>query len=88
MKEKLGFVLKEEKNICIFNQYGFYTAEYCKSTKKPMFKSFNEYRPFADKLLSATKCKKIKRSVQKNEEIYAFYKVMHGYCALYFRDNV
>lgn len=87
MKEKLGLILKKRKQIYMFNGYGFYTAEYCKSTKKPMFKSFSEYRPFADKLLSATKCKKIKRPVQENEEIYAFYKVMHGYCALYFRDN-
>lgn len=84
LQEEYGIIKKPK--IYMFNSYGFYTSEYCKSTKKPMFKSSREYRPFSDKLFSKTKCKQIKKPVQENEEIYAFYKVRHGYCALYFRD--
>lgn len=84
MKEKLGLVLKEKKEIPMYNSYGFYTAEYCRSTKKPMIQQ-SEYRAFKDVLLSKTRCKEIKQPVQENEEIYAFLRVMHGYCALYYR---
>ena len=84
MKEKLGLVLKEKKEIPMYNSYGFYTAEYCRSTKKAMIQQ-SEYRAFKDVLLSKTRCKEIKQPVQENEEIYAFLRVMHGYCALYYR---
>lgn len=84
LKEKLGTI--EKPKISVINSYGYYTAEYCKSTRKPMFKSRAEYRPFANKLLSKSRCKQIKMPVADDEEIYAFYKVQNGYCALYFRD--
>lgn len=86
IKEKLGLIIKEEKKIPMLNSYGFYTAEYCRSTRKPMFKSRKEYEPFADKLLSKSRCEKIKMPIKENEEIYGFYKVQNGYCALYFRN--
>lgn len=85
MKEKLGLVLTEKKKIPMLNRYGFYTAEYCKSTKKPMIQQ-HEYAAFQDVLLSKTRCKEIKRPVRENEEIYAFLRVMYGYCALYYRN--
>ena len=43
MKEKLGLVLKEKKKVPVFNSYGFYTAEYCRTTKKPIIQQ-SEYR--------------------------------------------
>lgn len=85
MKEKLGLVLKEKKKIPMYNSYGFYSAEYCRSTKKPMIQQ-SEYRAFKNVLLSKTRCKEIKKPVGENEEIYAFLRVMNGYCALYYRD--
>lgn len=85
MKEKLGLVLKETKKIPVFNSYGFYTAEYCRTTKKPMIQP-NEYRAFKDVLLSQTRCKEIKQPVRAGEEIYAFLRVRNGYCALYYRN--
>lgn len=74
-----------KKDIEIFNDYGFYTADYCKSTRKPLFTS-STYSAFSDKLLSKSRCKQIKRPVTEKEEIYGFYKVKNGYCALYYRD--
>lgn len=85
MKEKLGLVLKEKKKVPVFNSYGFYTAEYCRTTKKPMIQP-SEYRAFKDVLLSQTRCKEIKQPVRDNEEIYAFLRVRNGYCALYYRN--
>ena len=85
MKEKLGLVLKEKKKVPVFNSYGFYTAEYCRTTKKPMIQP-SEYRAFKDVLLSQTKCKEIKEPVRDGEEIYAFLRVRNGYCALYYRN--
>lgn len=84
LKEELGLI--EKPKIYMFNSYGYYTSEYCKSTRKPMFKNSSEYRPFSNKLLSKTRCKQIKMPVKEDEEIYAFYRVKNGYCALYFRD--
>lgn len=84
LKTNLGLV--EPKKISMINSYGFYTAEYCRETRKPMFKNSEEYKPFSDKLFSKTMCKKMKRPVAEDEEIYAFYRVKNGYCALYFRD--
>lgn len=85
MKEKLGLVLKEKKKVPVLNSYGFYTAEYCRTTKKPMIQQ-SEYRAFKDVLLSKTRCKEIKQPVYEGEEIYAFLRVMNGYCALYYRN--
>lgn len=85
MKEKLGLVLKEKKKVPVFNSYGFYTAEYCRTTKKPMIQP-SEYRAFKDVLLSKTRCKEIKQPVREGEEIYAFLRVRNGYCALYYRN--
>ena len=85
MKEKLGLVLKEKKKVPVFNSYGFYTAEYCRTTKKPMIQP-SEYRAFKDVLLSQTRCKEIKKPVREGEEIYAFLRVRNGYCALYYRN--
>lgn len=84
LEEELGIV--EKPKIYMFNSYGYYTAEYCRSTGKPMFKSKGEYEPFANNLLSKTRCKVLKMPVKDDEEIYAFYKVQNGYCALYFRN--
>ena len=85
MKEKLGLVLKEKKKVPVFNSYGFYTAEYCRTTKKPMIQP-SEYRAFKDVLLSQTRCKEIKKPVREGDEIYAFLRVRNGYCALYYRN--
>ncbi len=85
MKEKLGLVVKEEKKIPMYNSYGFYTAEYCRTTRKPMIQQ-SEYFAFKDVLLSKTRCKEIKKPVREGEEIYAFLRAMHGYCALYYRN--
>lgn len=85
MKEKLGLVLKEKKKVPVFNSYGYYTAEYCRATKKPMIQP-SEYRAFKDVLLSKTRCKEIKQPVCEGEEIYAFLRVRNGYCALYYRN--
>ena len=85
MKEKLGLVLKEKKKVPVFNSYGFYTAEYCRISKKPMIQP-SEYRAFKDVLLSQTRCKEIKKPVREGEEIYAFLRVRNGYCALYYRN--
>ena len=85
MKEKLGLVLKEKKKVPVFNSYGFYTAEYCRTTKKPMIQP-SEYRAFKDVLLSKTRCKEIKQPVREGEEIYAFLRVRNGYCSLYYRN--
>lgn len=85
MKEKLGLVLKEKKKVPVFNSYGFYTAEYCRTTKKPMIQP-SEYRAFKDVLLSKARCKEIKQPVREGEEIYAFLRVRNGYCALYYRN--
>ena len=85
MKEKLGLVLKEKKKVPVLNSYGFYTAEYCITTKKPMIQP-SEYEAFKDVLLSKTRCKQIKKPVREGEEIYAFLRVRNGYCALYYRN--
>lgn len=85
MKEKLGLVLKEKKKIPMYNSYGFFIAEYCRSTRKPMLQQ-HQYGPFKGILLSKTRCKEIKKPVSEGEEIYAFLRVMNGYCALYYRN--
>lgn len=84
MKEKLGLVLKREPKIAMYNSYGFYTADYCRNTKKPMIQQA-EYSTFKDVLLSKSRCKEIKEPVKENETIYAFLRARNGYCALYLR---
>ena len=69
----------------MYNSCGFFSAEYCKSTKKPMIQQ-SEYKAFENVLLSKTRCKEIKQPVREGEEIYAFLRVMNGYCALYYRN--
>lgn len=59
--------------------------EYCRSTRKPMLQQ-HQYGPFKGILLSKTRCKEIKKPVSEGEEIYAFLRVMNGYCALYYRN--
>ena len=84
LKEITGDIKKEK--IIKINDYGFYTAEYCRNTKKPMI-SREDYPAFADILLSKSRCKKINKPVKDNEKIYAFLRVRNGYCALYYRSN-
>ncbi|WP_455938118.1 3'-5' exonuclease [Gemella morbillorum] len=76
----------QKEKIIKFNSYGFYTAEYCKSTKKPMI-SREDYSAFSKVLLSKTRCAEIKQPVKEDEKIYAFLRVRNGYCALYYRSN-
>lgn len=85
IKAKLGLVLKEEKKIPMYNSYGFYSAEYCRSTRKPMIKP-DEYKAFEETLLTEIRCKEINKPVAETEGIYAFLGGTHGYCALYYRN--
>ena len=68
------------------NDYGWYTAEYCRSTGLPMLNK-TTYAPFSDRYLSRTRCKKIKKPVRDDEKPCAFYRVDRGYCALYDRTK-
>lgn len=69
--------------------YNCYTAETVKKTGLPMVggdMSKAEYsQKYADKWLSATRCKNIKQPVKDDEEPVAFYRVMNGYVPLYER---
>lgn len=67
----------------IKNRYGNYTAEYCRSTGKPMYQNWGE----REKLYSQTQCQKMKKPVKDGEEPVAFYRVQHGYCGLYEREG-
>ena len=49
------------------NGYGWFTAEYCRSTGLPMYDKIS-YASVADKYLSKTRCAKIKRPVKEDEE--------------------
>lgn len=66
------------------NGYGWYTAEYCRSTGLPMFNK-QTYSKVSDKYYSKTRCKKLKMPVKEGEEPVAFYRVGRGYCGLYAR---
>ena len=68
------------------NQYGWYTAEYCRSTGLPMY-TRKTYADVSDRYLSKTRCAKIKMPVKEGENPVAFYRVERGYCALYLRDE-
>ena len=63
--------------------YKTYTAEYCKSTGKPMYQNYEARR----NLYSKTQCKRMGQPVAEGEEPVAFYRVTHGYCGLYARGN-
>lgn len=69
------------KEIKMINSYGYYTAEYVKSTGKP-YKSDER----KDNWYSKSQCKKMKQPVKENEEPVGFSIAMHGYYALYERD--
>ena len=69
------------------NAYGWFTAEYCKSTGLPMYDK-KSYAEVADKLISKTRCAKLKMPVKDGEEPVAFYRVDRGYCGLYSREKV
>ena len=68
------------------NGYGWYTAEYCRSTGLPMYDK-KSYAAVADIYFSKTRCTKIKKPVQEGEEPVAFYRVDRGYCGLYLRGE-
>ena len=68
------------------NRYGWYSAEYCKSTGLPMYDK-KSYAAVADKYLSKTRCAKIKKTVREGEEPVAFYRMDRGYCGLYLRGE-
>ena len=63
--------------------YGTYTAEYCRSTGKPMYQR-EDYKA-RENLYSKTQCKRMGKPVKDGEEPAAFYRVQHGYCGLYER---
>lgn len=67
------------------NSYGWYTAEYCRSTGLPMYNQ-QTYAEVSKKYLSKTRCKKNKKPVKAGEEPCAFYRVSQGYCGLYDRS--
>lgn len=68
------------------NSYGWYTAEYCRSTGLPMYNK-ETYADVSDRYLSKTRCAKIKQPVKEGEEPSAFYRVDRGYCGLYLREK-
>lgn len=74
------------KDLLIKNQYNLYTAASCRETGLPML-DCGAYRKYADKWLSASRCKSIKQLVKVNEQPVAFYRCKNGYCALYSREN-
>lgn len=69
----------------INERYGTYTAEYCRSTGKPMIqkKDYEERK----NLYSRTQCARMKQPVEEGEEPDAFYRVANGYCGLYKREK-
>ena len=69
----------------INENYGTYTAEYCKATGKPMYQK-EDYEARKN-LYSKTQCKRIGQPVAEGEEPVAFYRVTHGYCGLYARGG-
>ena len=81
------YIEVDGKRIMMWNDYyKCYTAEYCRTTGKLMLNK-NSYEPYADKYLSTTRCKAIKKPVQEGEEPIAFYRVMNGYKPLYDRSE-
>lgn len=68
------------------NSYGWYTAEYCRTTGLPMYNK-KTYADVSDKYLSKTRCAKLKMPVKEGEKPAAFYRVDRGYCGLYLREE-
>ena len=66
------------------NQYGWFTAEYCRSTGLPMYNK-KTYADVSGTLLSKTRCARTGHPVKEGEEPVAFYRVDRGYCGLYRR---
>ena len=60
------------------NGYGWFTAEYCKSTGLPMYDK-KSYAAVADRYLSKTRCAKIKKPVNEGENPVAFYVFVNGH---------
>ncbi|MBN7575434.1 hypothetical protein C1H57_08435 [Clostridium sp. 2-1] len=74
------------KDLLVANGYGFYTAASCRETGLPMLDG-GSYKKYADKWLSASRCKRIRQPVKEDEEPVAFYRCQKGYCSLYNREN-
>lgn len=70
----------------ITNSYGWFTAEYCRSTGLPMYNK-ETYAAVSGRLLSKTRCAKLGKPVKENESPVAFYRVDRGYCGLYLREE-
>lgn len=71
----------------VLNRYGWFAAEYVKSTGLPIYNSKN-YTEVANKYLSKSRCARIKYPVKDGELPCAFYRVQQGYCGLYDRSDV
>jgi hypothetical protein len=69
-----------------YNSYGYYPAQYCRDTGLPMYDKLT-YKPYIDKYLSKTRCREIGKPIKDKENPVAFYRVDHGYCGLYDRNN-
>ena len=77
-------------SILNYNEYyKCYTAESCRATGLPMFGSKElskeEYSKYANRWLSKTRCKQIKRPVVEGENPVAFFRVKNGYIPLFDR---
>jgi hypothetical protein len=75
------FITVNGKEIQMINSYGYYTAEYVKTSGKPY-----RYADRKENWYSKTQCKNMKKPVNKNEEPVGFSIAMHGYYALYERN--
>lgn len=64
----------------MINQYGFYTANYVRMSRKPYLTEERQKNWY-----SKTQCKKMKKPVADGEEPVAFSRAMHGYYPLYER---
>ena len=78
-------------NLIFDSRYKCYTADSCRKTGLIMFGSSDtpksKYSEYADKYLSKSRCKLIKKPVKDDEQPIAFYRVMNGYVPLYDRSN-
>lgn len=77
--------MKIEKNDNTYNKrYKTYKAIYVKSTGLPIYaNTVSEYEKVAEIYLSASRCKKLKKEVNKNSGVVAWYRVMNGFVPLY-----
>jgi len=90
MRESEYFELNGERILKYNGYYKCYTSAYARSTGLPMFGGSEltkaDYNEFADKLLSKSRCKQIKKPVTSEEKPVAWYRVKNGYVPLYYRD--